>query len=164
MGRPYTGSADAVHSAKRPGTEMLLNMLLFLVPGTKNLGVFSNRDMRGKPGQKSVHATWRAFDIGYPNPDAGRAIVQLLEQHADSLLIEEIHDYAGVSKAGTEKWGRGWRCTRKEFGGGPGWRDWSAEANGGTPGGKWIHVEVAPAAADDASIIENAFKKAFSAL
>lgn len=161
MGRPYTGNTDAVHTAKRPGTELLLNMLLFLVPGTKNLGVFANRDSRGKAGSKSVHATWRAFDIGYPNPDAARAIISLLEQHAETLLIEEIHDYAGASKAGTEKWGRGWRCSRKELGGNAGWVDYTAQRNAGTPGGKWVHVELAPAAADNPKIIEDGFKKIF---
>ena len=124
--------------------------------GFRNLGIWANRPMRGST-RLSVHATGRAVDLGYDPKKAATvgAYCLWLEAHHVALGIEEIHDYSGTSKAGTEKWGRGFRCNRN---GKPGWKDWTETDNGGTPGGKWIHVELAPAMADDPKLFVKAWK------
>jgi len=152
---PYTGNSDPA-DGPRPGTVKFAEIMVNR--GFKNLGIWANRPMRGST-RLSVHATGRAVDLGYDPKKAATvgAYCLWLEANHVALGIEEIHDYSGTSKAGTEKWGRGFRCNRS---GKPGWKDWTETDNGGTPGGKWIHVELAPAMADD----PKAFVKAWKAI
>lgn len=153
---PYTGNTDPA-TGPRPGTiklaEIMGNRWRFT-----NLGIWANRPMRGSE-KLSVHATGRAVDLGY-DPKRANLVGQICIWLADNhrlLGIEEIHDYAGTSKPGTGTWGRGFRCNR---GGRPGWKDWTATDNGGTPGGKWIHLELSPAMADDPRALVKAWKEA----
>lgn len=104
--------------------------------GFKNLGTFVLRDMRGKPGQVSVHATGAACDIGF----AGMKPAEVAEAwdwfmaHTRELGIVEAHWY---TKPGT-KYGIGYRCSRGE--GHAGCIEWTATNNGGK-GGAWFHLE-----------------------
>jgi len=151
---PYTGNTDPSDGA-RPGTEKLIEILSSRW-GFTNLGIWANRPMRGST-RLSVHATGRAVDAGFKPERAalvGSICIWLAENYY-TLGIEEIHDYSGTSKIGTEKWGRGFRCNR---GGRPGWLDWTADNNGGTPGGKWLHIELAPRMADDPRALVKAWK------
>ena len=151
---PYTGNTDPSDGA-RPGTEKLIDILSSRW-GFTNLGIWANRPMRGST-RLSVHATGRAVDAGFKPERAalvGSICIWLAENYY-TLGIEEIHDYSGTSKIGTEKWGRGFRCNR---GGRPGWLDWTADNNGGTPGGKWLHIELAPRMADDPRALVKAWK------
>lgn len=164
---PYTGNTDPA-DGPRPGTikfaEIMASRWKF-----SNLGVWANRPMRSSdPNAKprlSVHATGRAVDLGYTAANAalvGKVCLWLAENHV-ALGIEEVHDYSGVSKKGSEMWGRGFRCNRN---GAPGWKEWSETDNGGTPGmgkmaSKWIHIELAPAPhgfADDPKLLVKAWK------
>ena len=155
---PYTGNSDPA-DGPRPGTikfgEIMASRWKFT-----NLGIWANRPMRGST-RLSVHATGRAIDLGY-DPKRAALIGQIclwLEANHVALGIEEIHDYSGTSKAGTEKWGRGFRCNRN---GVPGWKDWTETDNGGTPGGKWIHIELGPSPhgfADDPKLLVKAWKE-----
>lgn len=161
---PYTGNTDPANGP-RPGTEKMIEIL-----GSRwkfrNLGIWANRPMRGSnPPRLSVHATGRAVDAGFDPKNAALVgqVCLWLEKNHEVLGIEEIHDYSGVSKKGTEMWGRGFRCSRKELGGKPGWKDWTETDNGGTPGmGKiasaWIHLELAPKMADDPQAFVKAWK------
>lgn len=161
---PYTGNTDP-STGPRPGIVKLIEIL-----GNRykmvSLGVWANRPMRGSnPPRLSVHATGRAGDIGYKKEQAdliGKVALWLAEHH-ETLGIEEIHDYNGVSKAGTGMWGRGFRCSRKELGGKPGWKDWTATDNGGTPGmgtmaSCWLHIELSPHMSDNPKDLVKAFK------
>jgi hypothetical protein len=102
-----------------------------------NLGIYANRPMRSGKGL-SVHATGFAVDIGYGTTPEGRAkAVQAWDwflKYSEELRICEIHDYA------YGKWGRGYRCSRGA--GVKGVKVFTADDNAGTPGGKWLHVEV----------------------
>ena len=153
MVMPYTGNSDP-SEGPRPGTTKFAEIMVNR--GFRNLGIWANRPMRGST-RLSVHATGRAVDLGYDPKKAATvgAYCLWLEANHVALGIEEIHDYSGTSKAGTEKWGRGFRCNRN---GKPGWKDWSETDNGGTPGGKWIHVELSPAMADDPKLFVKAWK------
>ena len=142
--RKYTGNKDGAAKGKRPGTEKLVE-LCHKRWDSKNLGTWVVRDMRGKPGQLSVHATGRAADIQFPNDKIKAEAVAWFEKHADALGIEEIHVY----DAG--KWGKGWRVGR-------GWKIWTETDNGGTPGADWLHVEISPEFADDAKMFESAWR------
>jgi hypothetical protein len=151
---PYTGNTDPSDAA-RPGTEKLIEILSSRW-GFTNLGIWANRPMRGST-RLSVHATGRAVDAGF-KPERAALVGSIciwLSENYYTLGIEEIHDYSGTSKIGTEKWGRGFRCNR---GGRPGWLDWTADNNGGTPGGKWLHIELAPRMADDPRALVKAWK------
>lgn len=152
---PYTGNSDP-SSGPRPGTTKFAEIMVNR--GFRNLGIWANRPMRGtNPPRLSVHATGRAVDLGYDPKKAAAvgAYCLWLEANHEALGIEEIHDYSGTSKAGTEKWGRGFRCNRN---GKPGWKDWTETDNGGTPGGKWIHIELSPAMADNPKEFVKAWK------
>lgn len=150
---PYTGNSDP-SDGPRPGTTKFAEIMVNR--GFRNLGIWANRPMRGST-RLSVHATGRAVDLGYDPKKAALvgAYCLWLEANHEALGIEEIHDYSGTSKAGTEKWGRGFRCNRS---GKPGWKDWTETDNGGTPGGKWIHVELSPAMADNPKEFVKAWK------
>lgn len=154
MVMPYTGNSDP-STGPRPGTTKFAEIMVNR--GFRNLGIWANRPMRGST-RLSVHATGRAVDLGYDPKKAATvgAYCLWLEANHVALGIEEIHDYSGTSKAGTEKWGRGFRCNRN---GKPGWKDWTETDNGGTPGGKWIHVELSPAMADDPKLFVKAWKE-----
>lgn len=121
--------------------------------GFKNLGTFVLRDMRGKPGQVSVHATGAACDIGF----AGMKPAEVLEAwnwfmaHTRQLGIVEAHWY---TKPGT-KYGIGYRCSRGE--GEAGCIQWTASNNGGR-GGAWFHVELAPEFAASAEKMSEAWR------
>lgn len=140
--RPYTGTKDGIAKAKRPGTEWLSRALRNRW-GFTNLGTWVVRDMRGKPGQLSVHATGRALDAGYMNNVKARnkaaEVAEWLAHNADALGIEEIHDYA------YGKYGRGWRCSRGK------WKTYTAANNAGSIGGHWLHIELTPKMADNAT-------------
>jgi hypothetical protein len=149
-GRPYTGTKDGAAKGKRKGTEKFVDLLEFFFK-TKNLGTWVVRDMRGKPGQLSVHATGRASDNGHGNVKKLEELADGLAAHADLLGIEEIHNYS------YGKFGRGWRCDRHA------WKVYANEKeSAGSIGGKWIHVELTPEMADDPKKVEEAFKQMFS--
>lgn len=151
---PYTGNSDP-SEGPRPGTVKLAEIMGNRW-GFRNLGIWANRPMRGST-RLSVHATGRAVDLGF-DPKRAALVGQVclwLEANHLALGIEEIHDYSGTSKPGTERWGRGFRCNRD---GRPGWLDWTETNNGGTPGGKWIHLELSPGMADNPRDLVKAWK------
>jgi hypothetical protein len=152
--RPYTGTKDGAAKGKRAGTEKLVELCKKRW-GFSNLGTWVVRDMRGKPGQLSVHATGRAADIGYgTGKDARAKAIEAFNwflQNAAALGIEEIHDYA------FSKFGRGYRCSRADKDGGViVYKDLASSA--GTPGGTWLHVELSPEMADDPAKFEAAWR------
>jgi hypothetical protein len=153
--RPYTGNKDGNYGKAREGTLELLR-LASKRWGFTNLGVYVNRPMRAS-SQLSVHATGRAVDLGYQNRDNALALWNFLLANTAQLGIEEIHDYAykwpNQDPKDKTAWGAGYRCSRGE--GLAGVKIFTAKDNAGTPGGRWLHVELAPHFADD--------KKAFRA-
>lgn len=146
--RPYTGTTDGAAAGKRPGTEWLARALRARW-GFTNLGTWVVRDMRGRPGQLSVHATGRALDSGYMNTVAARnkavEVANWLADNADALGIEEIHDYAHG------RYGRGWRCSRGK------WKTYTAKDNAGSINGRWLHIELTPQMADNAKKLNEAW-------
>ena len=144
----YTGNTDP-SDGPRAGTEKFVEIVTKRY-GFTNLGIWANRPMRGtNPPRLSVHATGRACDIGYSDPAVAAKFALWLVANAETLGIEEVHDYSGITKKGTGRWGRGWRCERKELGGKAGWKNWTATDNGGSAGGKWLHIELTPDIADN---------------
>lgn len=107
--------------------------------GFTNLGIYANRTMRGSENL-SVHATGWACDIGYTDRKTAVAAWDWLIAHTKELRIAEIHDYAHKDPKQTKAWGRGYRCSRGE--GVKGIKIFTADDNAGTPGGKWLHVEI----------------------
>jgi len=147
----YTGTTDGAAKGKRPGTEQFAKMMGQRW-GFQNLGTWVVRNMRGSD-RLSVHATGRAVDLGWKNSKiAGEVALWLVANYAQ-LGIEEVHDYACTTlpTKKTPVWGRGWRCDRN---GKPGWKEWTAQANGGTPNGRWLHVELTPQMADNPELLK----------
>ena len=112
--------------------------------GTKNLGTYVNRNMRGSENL-SVHATGYALDLSFTSQKQaekiwsyllGTAIVDGKKVQLSKYLgICELHWY---NKPGTTH-GVGYRCSRGE--GLKGCLTWTATNNGGK-GGNWLHLEV----------------------
>jgi hypothetical protein len=102
--------------------------------GTKNLGTYVNRDMRGKPGQKSVHATGFALDLGYKDEAQAREIWDFFVNNSLALNVAEVHWYT------FGKFGAGYRCSRGE--GKPGVKIYENAAESAGTGGKWLHIEL----------------------
>ncbi len=167
--RPYTGF-DKIGTATHPAAKKLAD-LLHKRHGMTYMGGLVVRVMRSAPAavQKldpsdprckpylSVHATGRAVDIGHNDPKVLTTVFEYLVANADELGLEEVHQYNYKAPKASKAWGRGYRCSR---GGGPtaGVVDWDAKNNGGTPGGLWLHAEVAPNT--DAKQLEAAFRAA----
>lgn len=150
----YTGNTDP-STGPRPGTEKLIDILESRW-GMGNLGIWANRPMRGST-RLSVHATGRAVDAGIPAEHQKdnkwvSEVFDWLVKNYEVLGIEEVHQYW------YKDWGRGFRCERKELGGKPGVKEWTATDNGGTPGGKWLHIELSPAMADNVDAFVKAWK------
>ena len=153
MTRVYLGNKDGAAKGKLAGTEAFMDHLEYLYKFS-NLGTWVVREMRGKPGQLSVHATARALDAGYTKKQRETAVsvCEFLTKgkNPDLLGIQEVHDYAFTGPSG--QWGRGWRCSRSA------WKVYDSKDNAGTPGGLWIHVELDPAMAKDSKKVAAAFK------
>lgn len=146
MVRPYTGFNGNAR-ATTPGMEALRDIILFLNPGKfQNLGTYTKRDARGKPGIPSVHQTGRALDLGYNTRTDVEPLLKWLVEHADTLGIEMIVDYW------IKPWGRAWRCDRNR------WKVYDKRTVAGAPGGRWIHIEISPShtsrAVMDAAILK----------
>lgn len=156
----YTGNSDGVsRTGAREGTLKLVQLCAARWHFT-NMGVFSNRTMnnpkakKGDPKWLSVHATGRACDLGYKNRKDAEEAFDWFVEHADALGIEEIHDYAYDAnvKDKVQGWGRGYRCHRK-----PGEKlvkVYDEHDNAGSRGGRWLHLELCPAMADNAHKFE----------
>ena len=153
----YTGNTDP-RPGPLAGTERFVEILTKGKADMTNLGIWANRPMRSGNGL-SVHATGRAFDVGYKadRREWAAAFFDWLVKHHVELGIEEIHDYSHG------EWGRGFRCSRPELGGKPGVKIYTKDGNAGTPGGKWLHLELAPEFAKDPARIENAWKATIAA-
>lgn len=163
----YTGNTDAEGQSKtRAGTQKFMDVMSSRW-GFMNLGGYANRPMRSTdpkaPPRLSTHATGRAIDCGIPadlQHDVAwvSSIFDWLVENYIALGIEEVHQYWW-----TNGWGRGFRCNRKELNGRAGVKSWSESDNGGTPNGRWLHVELAPATnggfADDPNGFVKAWKK-----
>lgn len=79
--------------------------------GAKTLGIYQDRDKRGKPGQLSVHALWRAADLKFSDAKTRKEACDWLSEHADALKIDMIIDYAYRGPL-RRAYGRSWRCDR----------------------------------------------------
>lgn len=157
--RPYTGF-NGVASGVSPGLQVLIRTIeRETAKGLWNNGAWGVRDMKGKPGQPSVHATGRAVDMswrdmpgdkGRPNyrPEAQK-VIRALVQNADAIGLEMVIDYF------PHPWGRAWRCDRGR------WRKYDNRTVSGAPGGDWYHIEISPARAQDAEGMKAALALVF---
>jgi len=162
--RPYTGF-DKVGKATHPAAKQLATCLEKRY-GMSYMGGLVVRAMRSAPAaiQKlpptdprvapymSVHATGRAVDVGLNDAKKLGEIFEFLVDNADELFLEEAHQYSYRAPGAKKAWGRGYRCSRAKKN--RGIVEWDAKNNGGTPGGMWLHFEVAPNA-DAATLLAN---------
>jgi hypothetical protein len=156
--RPYTGNSDGASAGPRAGMNEFIKQVLHHSNNAMfNNGSWGVRDVKGKPGSLSVHATGRAVDLSYRggdrHPNASRKaalpFIELLVAHANDLGIEMIIDYFPAP------YGRSWRCDRQA------WKKYSKPTVSGSPGGDWFHVEITPQAADSVIFVKAAFLKVF---
>jgi hypothetical protein len=141
--RPYTGF-NGVAGGTTAGLQVLIRTLeRETQKGLWNNGAWGVRDMKGKPGQPSVHATGRAWDASWRDmpDDRGKPnwyaqacnVIDRLVVNADAMGLEMIIDYF------PHPWGRAWRCDRGR------WRKYDGRTVSGAPGGDWFHIEISPA-------------------
>lgn len=164
MPRKYTGNSDGLSKVgARPGLKKLVDLSIRRW-GFTNMGTFVNRSMNnpkakaGDPKWLSVHATGRACDLGYSDRKKALEAWGWFLEHAAALGIEEIHDYAFDADK-TDKalgWGRGFRCSRGE--GAKAVKVYDENDNAGSRGGKWLHLELSPAMADNAEEFERVWR------
>jgi hypothetical protein len=156
--RDYIGNADGPAPRNRAGMEEWIRQAIYHSNGALwNNGSWGQRDMRGKPGSLSVHATGRAVDLSYrksekhPNANRKDAMIFLNKvlEHANDLGVQAVLDYF------PKPHGRGWRCDRQS------WSKYTTPTLGGAPGGDWIHVEISPQAADSVIFVKAAFLAVF---
>jgi hypothetical protein len=122
-----------------------------------NNGSWGRRDVKGKPGTMSVHATGRAVDLSYrktekytkANRKAALAFINTVVANANDLGVQMIIDYF------PKEFGRAWRCDRQA------WLKYSKPTVSGAPGGDWFHIEISPQAADSVIWVKAAFLKVF---
>jgi len=154
--RDYIGNADGPAAGPRAGMNEWIKQAIAASNGSLwNNGSWGQRDMRGKPGSLSVHATGRAVDLSYrkseKHPKAGRkealVFIDKLVANANDLGLQCILDYIGPH-------GRGWRCDRQA------WETYTKETIHGVPG-DWFHIEITPQAADSVIWVKAAFLKVF---
>jgi hypothetical protein len=162
--RPYTGF-DKIGTATHPAAKQLADCLAKRF-GMNYMGGLVVRAMRSAPAniQKlaptdprvkpymSVHASGRAVDVGLNDARKLGEIFEFLVDNADELFLEEVHQYSYRAPGAKKAWGRGYRCNRAKKN--RGIVEWDAKKNGGTPGGLWLHFEVAPLA-DPAILLAN---------
>jgi hypothetical protein len=153
--RPYTGNKDGEAKGLRPGMKVFINETIKLSNGALwNNGDFGVRPMRGKE-ELSVHATGRAVDlsfrhiVGKKGVKNGRLeamrVLKIIVANADALGLEAAFDYI------VKPHGRAWMCNRDA------WLNYKKETIHGGGSGDWLHFEVSPAMADDASKMQQAF-------
>jgi hypothetical protein len=150
--RPYPYFPAKPGKGKLPGTEWFVHACNRRW-GFKNLGTYVLRDMRGRPGVVSVHATGAALDIGFNGAKAAtvKEAWDWFMDHTRELGIVEAHWYTAP---GT-KYGIGYRCSRGE--GEAGVIEWTATNNGGK-GGAWFHIELSPEMAASEKKISEAWR------
>ena len=156
--RDYIGNADGPSPKPRAGMDAWIKLAIEHSNGALwNNGSWGQRDMRGKPGSLSVHATGRAVDLSYrkseKNPKANRkdalTFLNKVLENANELGIQCVLDYF------PEKFGRGWRCDRQS------WEKYTKATIHGAPAGDWFHIEISPQAADSVFWVKAAFLKVF---
>ena len=139
--RDYIGNADGASPAPRAGMNEWIKQAIAASNGALwNNGSWGQRDMRGKPGSLSVHATGRAVDLSYrkseKQPKAGRkealVFIDKLVANANDLGLQCILDYF------PQEHGRAWRCDRQA------WLTYTKDTIHGAPGGDWFHIEITP--------------------
>ena len=100
----------------------------------QSLGIYANRDKRGRPGDRSVHSLWRAADIRFKTVADRNQACDWFVEYNHELKIDLIVDYAFSrrDKFGRRAFGRSWRCATQKWqlhrkgdlkGGGEAWAD-----------------------------------------
>jgi hypothetical protein len=159
--RDYIGNADGAAPAPRAGMDAWIKCAIkYSNKSLWNNGSWGQRDMKGKPGSLSVHATGRAVDLSYRYfadtkkgvPTGRKTSLEFINKvvaNANALGVQAILDYF------PKPFGRGWRCDRQA------WSSYSKPDISGAPGGDWWHVEITPAMADNPQAVEAAFLLVF---
>jgi hypothetical protein len=156
--RDYIGNSDGPARGPRPGTQEFIKQLSRVSNGAIwNLGTYGRRDMKGKPGKLSVHATGRAIDASFlsteKNPQGNRKrarqVINTILEHANEFGIQAVYDYFPIP------FGAGWRCDRQK------WQKYTVKTISGAPRGTWYHIELEPRIADNAEAVKALFTKVF---
>jgi len=157
--RDYIGNSDGPAAGKRAGTEEWVRQAAKWSNGALwNNGTYGQRDIKGKPGTMSVHATGRAMDLSYRKMDTkgvaegrkvSKAFIDVVVANANKLGVQMIIDYW------PQPFGRAWRCDRQA------WKAYETKTVSGAPGGDWWHIELSPAMADNPEAVKTIFQAVF---
>ena len=170
--KPYIVGTYGIVKHKLPGTELWAKLAGVHSQGALwPNGTFVQRDIRGKPGQISNHARGVAMDLSFRFMEStGKGVtngrtkaITFLQQALDNwelLGIQTIIDYW------PKPHGRGWRCDRVGTAmpkphAHEAWRKYDIKTVTGAPGGDWLHIEITRTLAENESLVQQAFAKAF---
>lgn len=157
--RDYIGNSDGPAKGKRAGTEQwVLEAIKYSQGALWNNGTWGIRDVKGKPGTMSVHATGRAMDLSYRKTDTkgvargrntSKQFIDKVIANANQLGVQMVIDYW------PQPFGRAWRCDRQA------WKAYEKKTVTGAPGGDWWHIELNPGLADNPELVKAVFKAVF---
>jgi hypothetical protein len=138
----YGGERAPSGTRSHPGSLSLMAFILAENPGTKNLGIYNDRPVRGGRS-KSEHAVSRALDVGYTHRSQIQPVLDWCIMHANELGIQAVHDYANTHRVHGDRLGLTW-------GHGRGWH-WGKI---GSAGAHWIHIELHIDSSRDSKLLE----------
>ena len=157
--RDYIGNSDGAATGKRAGTEEWVRQAIKYSNGALwNNGTYGQRDIKGKPGTMSVHATGRAMDLSWRKTDTkgllmgrsmSRTFIDVVVANANAFGVQMIIDYF------PKPFGRAWRCDRQT------WKAYETKTVSGAPAGDWWHIELSPAMADSSDAVKAIFEATF---
>lgn len=105
--------------------------------GAQSLGTYAPRDKRGKPGNLSVHALFRAADVKFKSRKQTIQACKWFAKYNHELNIDLIVDYSyrGLNR---KSYGRIWSCERQR------WRKLKKGevAGGGQAWASFLHIEL----------------------
>lgn len=174
---PYVVETYGIVKHKLPGTEEWARLA-----GVHSNGALWNNGtwvMRDKRGGNSIsnHARGVAMDLSWRYMEStgngvsdGRVkAIKFIQAALDNwqlLGIQLILDYWPDSQA-SAYYGRGWRCDRVGTGvpkphAHEAWRKYNTPTIHGAPGGDWFHIELRRDLAEDAGLVQQAFRRAFT--
>jgi len=125
-----------------PNVAAIRDYLLAKYAGTKNLGGYGVRSIRGGKSM-STHSYGAANDIGFADRGVEREMVEFLVNNSKELGLQAVHTYGSNGLSNAPGIGYIWRSNRSNAGNpSVGWKKQSKKGGMGESWAMWIHFEV----------------------
>jgi peptidoglycan hydrolase-like protein with peptidoglycan-binding domain len=149
------GSELGTWNRVSPNTLAIKEYILNRWPGTKNLGNYGVRKIRGGRSY-STHSFGAAQDIGFPSREVEREITEFLINNSKELGIQAVHAYGSAGLSGFSSIGYIWRSNRSDPNNQAiGWKKQRKGGGMGSSWAMWVHYEVSQESWYDGSSVES---------